>query len=127
MKKTLFISVLVMFITMTTVNAKTSNFESNDFTTVKVNVDPFCMAIVKGDVATVKKMIQLGADVNKKSQGMTPVMYAARYNKAEILKLLIDNGAKLKVKSKSGHTALKYAELSNAKDAKKILENELNS
>ena len=43
-------------------------------------------------------------------------MYAAKYNRLDILKLLVEKGAKLNVKSVKGMTAAKYAELSNAKD-----------
>ena len=53
---------------------------------------------------------------------MTPLMYAAKYNRVEILNLLIERGAKLKVKSDKGYTALKYAELHGAQDTKVILE-----
>ena len=67
-------------------------------------VSPLCLAISKGDIATVKKFIELGSNVNEKSRGMTPLMYAARYNKAEIIKLLIANGAKLKIKDDKGFT-----------------------
>jgi len=56
---------------------------------------------------------------------MTPLMYAARQNRVEIVKLLITNGADLKTKSKKGHTALKYAEMSNAHDAVQIISDEL--
>ena len=52
---------------------------------------------------------------------MTPAMFAARYNKAEILELLIANGANLKTKSDKGYTAEKIAELSNASDALEVL------
>ena len=48
---------------------------------------------------------------------MTPLMYAARYNNVEIMKLLIDSGADLKAKNENGFTALKFAQLSNATDA----------
>ena len=83
------------------------------------------MSIAKGDFETVVKLINLGTDVNQKSNGMTPAMYAAKFNRCEILKLLINNGAQLKVKSDKGMTAKKYAELSNAKEAKAIIENAL--
>ncbi|MGS2741208.1 ankyrin repeat domain-containing protein [Sinomicrobium sp. M5D2P17] len=89
------------------------------------NVSPLCLAISKGDVETVKKFIELGSDVNEKSRGMTPLMYAARYNKTEIIKLLIANGAKLKVKDDKGFTALKHAELSNAAEAVSVIEEAL--
>ncbi|MEM9687586.1 MAG: ankyrin repeat domain-containing protein [Bacteroidota bacterium] len=92
-------------------------------------ISAFCMAIVKGDFETVKKLVDMGADVNEASKnGITPLMYAARYNKVDILNLLIENGANLKAKNpKNGFTALRYAELSNATEAYNILENALGS
>ena len=92
-----------------------------------VDISSFCMAIVKGDYITVKSLIDLGEDVNQKSLGMTPAMFAARYNKAEILELLIEKGADLKIKSKNGFSVTKYAELSNATDALAVLETALGS
>jgi len=86
-----------------------------------VNVSPFCISIAKGDYEMVKKMVELGTEVNKTSQGMTPLMYAARYNRVEIIKLLVANGAAINVKDKKGFTALKYAELSGADNAKSLL------
>lgn len=86
-----------------------------------VNVSPFCISIAKGDYEMVKKMVELGTEVNKTSEGMTPLMYAARYNRVEIIKLLVANGAEINVKDKKGFTALKYAELSGADNAKTLL------
>lgn len=65
----------------------------------------------------VNKLIQLGADVNEASNGMTPAMYAAKYNRVDILELLVKNGAKLKKRSENGLNAMDYAKRSNAKDA----------
>ncbi|WP_026811731.1 ankyrin repeat domain-containing protein [Arenibacter latericius] len=81
----------------------------------------FCKAIVEGDVATVKRFIDLGEDVNKKSLGKTPAIFAARYNKAEILSLLIKNGADLTVRCDNGYTAKRHAEFSNATDALAVI------
>lgn len=90
---------------------------------VKAPLSPFCKAIVQGDAQTVQKLIDLGADVNEKSLGLTPAIFAARYNKAEILQMLISNGADLSIKGdKQGFTARKYAELSNAKEALAVLD-----
>ncbi|MBU2948900.1 ankyrin repeat domain-containing protein [Zobellia uliginosa] len=110
---------------------------ANDTTTVidtpitgmydKVEVNSFCKAIMQGDFDIVKKLIELGEDVNKKSLGMTPAIFAARYNKAEILELLIDNGANLKIKSDKGYSIEKYAELSNATDALRVIETAIGS
>lgn len=78
---------------------------------------PLCMAISKGDVEIVRKFIEYGADVDETSNGMTPLMYAARYNNVEIMKLLLSNGAEKSKKDEKGNTALKYAEMSNATEA----------
>ncbi len=107
--------------TITTMN--TSTYEM--FRTVELS--SFCKAIMQGDFDTVKKFIELGEDVNKKSMGMTPAIFAARYNKAEILELLIANGANLKIKSDKGYSVKKYAELSNATDALRVIETAIGS
>ena len=84
-------------------------------------VTPLGVAVSKGDIESVKKFIEYGEDFNKRSNGMTPLMLAARYNKVEIIKLLLANGAKLNAKDENGFTALKHAELSNANEAIQIL------
>ena len=115
MKKTAIIIAIAFGFTMTSLNAtnEVSNHDNLEITS-KVKVSPFCMAIVKGDIDTVKKLIELGTDVNAKSNGMTPAMYAAKFNKVDILKVLVENGAKLEVKSDKGMTVAKLAKLSNA-------------
>jgi len=85
------------------------------------DISSFCKAIIKGDVDLVKKMIALGEDVNQKSLGKTPAHYAARYNKPEILDLLIKNGANLKKRCDQGYTVKKYAEMAQAMDALKVI------
>ncbi|APA66259.1 ankyrin repeat domain-containing protein [Maribacter sp. 6B07] len=102
---------------------KTSNATDSNTTLVKrVNISSFCKAVIKGDLETVKRLIDLGEDVNQKSLGMTPAMFAARYNKVDVLEILIDNGADLNLKSNQGYTAKRYAELSNATDALELIE-----
>ncbi len=102
-----------------------STFADLANTTIVTETDAFCTLIKQGNFEAVKGMIEAGADVNKKSVGMTPLMYAARQNRVEILKLLIANGANLKVKSNRGYSALKYAELSKAHDTFQIISDEL--
>ena len=78
---------------------------------------PLSIAISKGDIESVRKFIEYGVDINEKSNGMSPLMIAARYNKVEIMKVLISKGARVNAKDENGFTALKYAELSNASEA----------
>ena len=82
---------------------------------------PLCIAIQKGEIDLVKKLIEYGADVNEKSFGMTPLMVAARYNKVEIIKILLESGAKQNEKDEKGFTALRYAQLSYSKEAESFL------
>ncbi len=93
--------------------------ESNVIMAFEINA--FCKAIVKGDIELVKQMIAQGEDVNKRSLGKTPAHYAARYNKPEILKVLIENGANLKKRCAQGYTVKKYAELADAKEVIAVL------
>ncbi len=126
MKKSIIITAIALCFSITALNAKTDvNLLNNSEIEFVTKINPFCMAIVKGDLETVQKMIALGADINEKSIGLTPAMYAAKFNKVDILKILISRGANLKAKSDVGYTAKKYAELSNALDAKTVLENAL--
>jgi len=118
MKKSVIFVAIAMAFSVSTLNAKNviSTTSTYEVVTKKSTVSPFCLSIVKGDIETVQKLIDLGINVNKTSKGLTPAMYAARYNRLDILKLLVENGAKLNVKSDRGMTAEKYAEASNAMD-----------
>jgi len=106
----------------------TSSFAANvkeESTSIEIAMyaknTPLCIAIQKGEIDLVKKLIEYGADVNEKSFGMTPLMVAARYNKVEIIKILLEKGAKQNEKDEKGFTALKYAQLSYAKEAESFL------
>lgn len=103
------------------VNAFASDFNSNLYN----ETNPLCIAISKGDDATAKKIIEYGGDVNEKYNGMTPLMIASRYNNVEMIKYLLANGANLNTKDEKGNTALKHAELSNAKEAVEALKEAL--
>ena len=125
MKKTIIISAIALCFSLVS-NAKTVSEIDNSYPVESVfNVNPLCASIVKGDFETVRKLVDLGVDINEKSQGMTPAMYAARYNQVDILEYLIEHGAKLKTKSDRGLTAKKYAEISKANGAISVLEDAL--
>ena len=98
------------------------NAFAGDFTpTTYKSSNPLCVAISKGDSETAKKIIEYGGDVNQTYNGMTPLMIASRYNNVEMIKLLLSKGASLNLKDEKGNTALKHAELSNAKEAVEFL------
>jgi len=131
MKKTMLIVAAAMMLTVSGVSAEVLPVRHNvaELTTLyeKGVVNSFCKAVIQGDIATVRKLIELGEDVNQKSLGMTPAIFAARYNKAEILRLLIENGADIRIKSDRGYSITKYAEAANAKDALMVINAELQS
>ncbi|MFN3754651.1 ankyrin repeat domain-containing protein [Flavobacterium sp.] len=121
MKKTIIFAGLAL-VAFTNVALATNISTTSHPTEVTIyDVTPLCNAIVKGDLATVKKFIEYGSDVNESKNGTTPLMLAARYNKVEIIKLLLENGAKLDTKDERGYTALKYAEFSKANEAIALL------
>ncbi|WP_299889069.1 ankyrin repeat domain-containing protein [uncultured Lacinutrix sp.] len=126
MKKTIIISAIALSFSVANVNADTSISDYNNYGIESVyEVNSFCTAIAKGDIETVKKLIKLGENLERRSKGMTPIMYAAKYNRVEILKLLIDKGADIKAKSSKGKTALSYAKASNANEAYNIIKKKL--
>ncbi len=130
MRKTILTVAVAFMVGVTGVMAEetTSQTDVSSIETYKnVDVSSFCKAIMQGDFETVKRLINLGEDVNKKSLGMTPAIFAARYNKAEILQLLIDNGADLRIKSDKGYSIKRYAELSKAMDALSIIKASMGS
>ncbi|AEM71107.1 ankyrin repeat protein [Allomuricauda ruestringensis DSM 13258] len=125
MKKTIFSVASLCLLALSGISAnelKTIDTESTIEMVLPDDLSTFCKAVMQGDVDTVKKLIELGEDVNQKSLGKAPIHYAARYNKVEVLQVLIDNGADLKKRCDGGMTAIKYAKLSNATEAQAVLE-----
>lgn len=123
MKKTILAVATVCMLAVSGVSAKELPTNTKlDMTTVTEDLSAFCKAVMQGDVETVKKLIELGEDVNQKSLGRAPIHYAARYNRAEVLQVLIDNGADLKARCDKGMSAIKYAKMSHADEALAVLE-----
>lgn len=60
-----------------------------------------------GDLATVEKLLNIGADINvQEVEGETPLMYAAANGRVEVVKYLIKRGADIHRKSNNNQTAL---------------------
>ncbi|MFV0540967.1 MAG: ankyrin repeat domain-containing protein [Aestuariibaculum sp.] len=123
MKKTIVMSVLAIGLSVATINAKPVTSKKSTLQTESAfKVNAFCVSIAKGDLETVKKLLDRGENANQKSNGMTPAMYAAKFNRSKILHLLIKKGANLEAKSDKGYTALSYAKMHGAKEAQTIIE-----
>lgn len=124
--KKLILPIIACLFAFGTVNATEAPVSAKEVTSYSYKVNNFCKLIQMGNYDAVKALIEAGENVNRKSNGMTPLMFAARHNKAKIAKLLIENGAKLKTKSDKGRlTALDLAKRSKAMDAMKVIEDAL--
>lgn len=128
MKKSIFTFALALVLTSgiaTASEAHPSLSNSSEYPDEKLaalNLNSLCKAIIAGNYDMVTQLIQMGEDINQKSLGKTPAMYAARYNKADILSLLIEKGADLSVKSdQEKQTAEEFAVNSNAKETIEVL------
>ncbi|HEX9980134.1 MAG TPA: ankyrin repeat domain-containing protein [Flavobacterium sp.] len=122
MKKTIItLGMALLCLTTSTAATGSGNYPSELTFVNPRTTTPLCVAISKGDTDFVKKMIDYGADVNEKSNGRTPLMIAATYNRVEIIEYLLSKGADIKAKNENGFTALKYAEISNAKESIDLL------
>ena len=80
-------------------------------------VSPLCKAVATGDVDEVNKLIKEGTDVNKKSNGMLPIHYAAKFNRVDMIKILITAGSEIHTPCDKGLTALRHAEKTHADEA----------
>lgn len=116
----LFIGILVHSSSYANMKLETSR-NNMVATVVNENISSLCKAAMEGDVDKVRSLIAMGESVNEKSLGMTPAMYAARYNKAEVLKVLLLNQANLNIKSDKGYTAKQYAEMSKASEVLEVI------
>ena len=124
MKKSIAVLFCIAVFTMTGAYATTSDniyVAENMASSPNDEISMLCKAAMKGDVDRVRSLIATGEELNEKSLGLTPAMYAARYNKVEVLKVLLLNGANLDIKSDQGYTAKEYAKMANATDVLEVI------
>ena len=138
MKKSTVILALVLGFLTVNGNALNNSFAFNNSTTVKTVSKSLCKAVATGDIDTVKLLIGNGAEVNVKSNGMLPIHYAAKYNRVDMIKVLITAGSEIHLPCDKGYTALALlknlmlktlncscADLKNKRDSLKFLDNYL--
>jgi hypothetical protein len=85
--------------------------------------DDLLTAARKGDFATVKSLLDRGADVNAKSPyGSTALLFASDHGHAEVVKLLLDRGADPNIEDTFYHqTALSWAAQKRRPEIAKLL------
>ena len=74
---------------------------------------PLHRAVRKNDVSAARALVAAGADVNEGllSDGRTPLIDAARFNKKEAVEFLLENGADVNKASYQGYTPLHWTVL----------------
>ena len=102
MKKVTNIFLLIIFIT-------TLKMYGQENSTPGKNLN---LAVLQGDIVTVKKHIEAGSDLNRKDMyGSTPLIVAATFGKTDIAKALIDAGADMNIGNNEKSTPLHIASL----------------
>lgn len=123
MKKSVVVLALVLGFSISSLDAtnEISTLVDNEVITKVVEVSPLCKAVATGNLDEVNKLIKAGAKVNVKSNGMLPIHYAAKFNRTEIIKVLITAGSEIHSTCDLGYTPLGHAEKANAKEAAQFL------
>jgi len=84
---------------------------------------PLMQAVKKGDINSVKPLLDQGADVNENFYGETALMLASYYGHIEIVKMLLNRGADVNIVRVGGWSALSYAASGRHTDIVKLLLN----
>lgn len=123
MKKSAVVLALALGFSIPNLNASNNGSISkiNEVIQQTIEVSPLCKAVATGNTKEVNRLIKNGVDVNAKSNGMMPIHYAAKYNRIELIKVLITAGSKIHESDDKGLTALRHAEKANAKEAAQFL------
>jgi len=91
-----------------TLNAKHRDTPSNGG--ASQNVKALFRVVGRGNLVWTYRLIAMGADVNVRDEaGQTPLMFAAEMGYADMVQVLIQNGANPKLVNKQGESALTIA------------------
>lgn len=123
MKKSVTVLALALSLSIPTLNASNPEILSTPISVVEdnTNVSALCIAVAKGEIEKVKQLLNNGVDVNKKSNGMQPIHYAARHNRVDIIKVLITAGSDIHTPCDKGYSAIRHAQKTNAVEAAEFL------
>ncbi|WP_375235706.1 ankyrin repeat domain-containing protein [Winogradskyella sp.] len=123
MKKSVTVLALALSLSIPTLNASNPEILSTPISLVEdnTNVSALCTAVAKGEIEKVKQLLNNGVDVNKKSNGMQPIHYAARHNRVDIIKVLITAGSDIHTPCDKGYSAIRHAQKTNAVEAAEFL------
>lgn len=76
----------------------------------------------EGDLATVKRLVASGADVNARDElESTPLHYATNQYHADVMKFLLETGADVNAQQNGDFTALHHAVVANGPEIARIL------
>lgn len=79
------------------------------------------LSIYYKSMNSLKYFVEKGADIENVCENKTPLMFAVKYGQLDMVKYLIDNGAKLITVSNEGRTALDYAKIYEQPEIEKLL------
>lgn len=89
---------------------------------LKVNFQNLMYAATNGDTATVKKLLDEGANPNRSDKtGLSPLMAAAYSGQDSVVRILIENRSDIDAKDSSGYTALMFAANAGKGECAKLL------
>eukprot|EP00029_Vermamoeba_vermiformis_P014450 TRINITY_DN956_c0_g1_i1.p1 TRINITY_DN956_c0_g1~~TRINITY_DN956_c0_g1_i1.p1 ORF type:complete len:375 (-),score=52.82 TRINITY_DN956_c0_g1_i1:103-1227(-) len=75
-----------------------------------------------GDVRTARLLVENKADVNhREKDGWTPFLLACAYGSVDVVKLLVENGANVRVKNDFGYDGLRLAKHWHKEDVRRYL------
>ncbi|XP_076298784.1 uncharacterized protein LOC143217929 isoform X2 [Lasioglossum baleicum] len=102
---------------------KKVDIDSNDAVMYEIQKQKLFEAIERNNIGDVKELINHGVSIDaKNNDGQTPLHYAAKSDKLEVVKYLIEKkGANVNVKDNDGQTPLHYAAKSDKLEVVKYL------
>jgi ankyrin repeat protein len=112
-----------------TLNKNISNLNINNCYDFDFDGDPLnylAIAIYYKSMPSLQFFVEKGADIENICENKTPLMFAVKYGQLEMVKYLLDEGAKLETISNEGKTVFDYAKKYGHPEIEKYLKDLLN-